>query len=483
VADLFLHNRDLLHGPAYWSVSPMGTCAQVTPSGIPVGFADDSEYVGGMQRRLVRSVMAVPTSIRALRDMEAFWYTTLRHLVRRRDLRFISVWNPSFLTLLMDRLPEYSDRLVHETPALRYALRATTPGERHALLWPRLRMISCWTDGNSAPAAGKLTALFPQARIRGKGLLATEGFVSLPWEMSDAAVLAVRSHFLEFLPVDSNDETDPTRPHLAHELESGQHYSVVLTTDGGLYRYRLGDQVEVAGREQQCPLVRFIGRRQIADWCGEKLHEAHAARVLAAAFAGQRVAPSFAMLACDTSGAVPNYVLYLEAAVPEDKLCEIGASVESGLQENFHYRYARRLGQLGHLRVFAARKAEASNLSACVERGQRAGNAKSVALDPRDGWTARFEGRFVETRPPSGALHESPHHHRRFSIRHRELRRQFPALGRRLWCRHSGGRIRRVPGSLAGGLDTLGIYALIGVTGRCRRWKWEIVCESCIAPS
>ena len=149
--------------------------------------------------------------------------------------------------------------------------------------------------------------------------------------------------------------------------------------------------------------VRFLGRRQIADWCGEKLHEAHAARVLIAVFAGLRVAPSFAMLACDTSGAVPNYVLYLEAAVPESQLCEIETSVESGLQENFHYRYARRLRQLGHLRVFAARKAEASYLSACVERGQRAGNAKSVALDPHDGWTARFEGHFVEARAAAGS--------------------------------------------------------------------------------
>jgi hypothetical protein len=403
VADLFLHNRDLLHGPAYWSVSPLGTCTQVAPSGIPVGFAEDSEYVGGVQRKLVRSVMAVPASVRALPDMETFWYTTLVHLVRRPDLRFISVWNPSFLTLLMDRLEEYSDRLVREAPAIRRALRATTPGERHALLWPRLGMISCWADGNSALAARKLAALFPQARIHGKGLLATEGIISLPWETRDAAVLAVRSHFLEFLPVGSNDEPDPMRPLLAHELEPGQHYSVVLTTGGGLYRYRLGDLVEVVGREWQCPLVRFVGRRQVADWCGEKLHEAHAARVLAAASAGQRVAPSFAMLACDTSGPVPNYVLYLEAAVPEDQLCEIGTAVESGLQENFHYRYARRLGQLGRLRVFAVRKAEASYLSACIERGQRAGNAKSVALDPHNGWTSKFEGRFVETRAAAGS--------------------------------------------------------------------------------
>ena len=402
VADLFLHHPDLLNGPAYWSVSPAQSCAEVTPSGIPVGFADDSEYVGGLQQRLVRRVMAVPSSVRHLRDMEAFWYTTLLHLVRRQDLRFISVWNPSFLILLMDRLAEHRGRLLAEDPALKTALSARSAEETHALLWPRLRMISCWTDGNSGAAAQRLAALFPQARVRGKGLIATEGFVSLPWEACGGAVLAVRSHFLEFLPADADGRTDAARPQLAHELEIGQTYSVVLTTGGGVYRSDLGDLVAVTAREQQCPVVRFVSRKQISDWCGEKLHEAHAARVLAAAFARHNSAPGFAMLACDAAEAVPSYVLYLEAGARDDQLCAIAASVESGLAENFHYRYARRLGQLGPVRVFAARNPEASYLAACLARGQRAGSIKSVALDARGGWTGKFEGGFVGTRVGAG---------------------------------------------------------------------------------
>jgi hypothetical protein len=186
VANLFLHDPELLHGPGYWSVSPARASQEITPSGIPVGFADDSEYVGGLQQRLVRSVMAVPSSVRHSRTMDEFWYATLRHLVRRPDLRLISVWNPSFLTLLADQLSRHSDRLLSEEPNLKPALRARTAAERHARLWPRLRMISCWADGNSGPAARKLAALFPQARVRAKGLIATEGFVSFPWEGATA---------------------------------------------------------------------------------------------------------------------------------------------------------------------------------------------------------------------------------------------------------------------------------------------------------
>jgi hypothetical protein len=159
----------------------------------------------------------------------------------------------------------------------------------------------------------------------------------------------------------------------------------------------------VVGREQQCPLVRFLGRGRIVDWCGEKLHEAQVLRILTEAFSALRVAPSFAMLACDMADVVPSYVLYLEATGSDDRLVEIAAAVESGLRENFHYNYARRLGQLGPLRIFAAQNAEASYVSACIARGQRAGNVKPVSIDQGDGWTARFHGRFVETNAAVGS--------------------------------------------------------------------------------
>ena len=149
--------------------------------------------------------------------------------------------------------------------------------------------------------------------------------------------------------------------------------------------------------------MRFVGRKHVADWCGEKLNEAQAARIIESAFTARCLTPSFAMIACDTIGAVPNYVLYVEAAASEEELGGIGASIERALDENFHYRHARRLGQLGPLRVFAARNAEASYLAACMVRGQRAGDVKSVALDTRDGWTARFEGHFAGTRTAAGS--------------------------------------------------------------------------------
>jgi len=205
IADLFLNDLHLMRGQAYWSLSPPAAGRERrTAGGIAVGFEDDSHYVGGWQRALVQAVMAAPASIRNAPDIQTFQYQTVLALVRSHSLRLISVWNPSFLSVLLDQLPSHADALLRDlegdrerADVLRAALRVSMPGERHAVLWPHLRLVSCWTDANAARPAAGLAHLLPQARIQGKGLIATEAFVSLPLAGRDGSALAVRSHFFE----------------------------------------------------------------------------------------------------------------------------------------------------------------------------------------------------------------------------------------------------------------------------------------------
>jgi hypothetical protein len=406
IADLFLHHPDLMRGPAYWSVSPVISPHRHTAGGIPIGFDDDSQYVGGWRRALVQAVLAAPASLRHAPDMNAFRYQTLLALVRNGGLRIISVWNPTFLTLLLDGLPQSADALRRDLQAdrvradvLRAALAAGTAAERHAILWPRLGLLSCWTGGRAAGPAAELGRLFPHARLQGKGLIATEGFVSLPQIGHDGSALAVRSHFLEFAPVDSRNEACETPALLAHELERGRRYAVILSTAGGLYRYCLHDVIEVIGHLHECPLIAFLGKQEyVSDWFGEKLHEAHVASVLDAALDSAGVSASFAMLACDPTSAPPAYVLYIEAAADDDTLNVVARDVEQSLHGNFHYDYARRLGQLGPVRVFRAERAADAFLSAAVRAGRRAGDVKLLALDRRDGWSREQRGHFIATR-------------------------------------------------------------------------------------
>lgn len=425
IADLFLHDPELLSGQAYWSVSPATMAETRTSAGIPIGFEDDAAYVGGWQRRLVAAVMAVPSTLRKVSDMETFRYLTLLFLIRASKLKLISVWNPTFLTLLLDHLPEWGDELAHDlergtvrhhkalpenllepirpekrrAAELRAALRSSNPAERHARLWPELLLISCWTDANAAAPATHLRTLFPQARIQGKGLIATEGFVSFPMVGQAGAALAVRSHFLEFLPLTFSGEVDPARPQFAHEIDRGQRYAVVLTTGGGLYRYPLQDVVEVTGHFHRCPLVRFMGRHgHVSDWFGEKLNGTHVSQILRDVFDSLAIVPSFAMLACDTSGP-PSYVLYIDAFGPDEGLAHAATRIDDGLRSNFHYRYARELGQLSPVRVFRAQGAAETYQSMVVANGQRAGDVKPPALDCHDGWSGIFSGHFLSGTP------------------------------------------------------------------------------------
>jgi GH3 auxin-responsive promoter len=336
IADLFLHDPQLMFGQAYWSVSPP-VARRNTAGGIPIGFDDDSAYVGGWHRRLVQAVTVhAPTS----------------------DVRLISIWNPTFLSLQADRLPAL----------------------------PNLRVISCWTDANAAAPAAHLAKLFPQARIQGKGLIATEGFISFPMSGHEGTALAIRSHFLEFIPLDS--ET----PLLADELDAGQQYAVVITTGGGLYRYQLDDVIEVVGRVGQCPLIRFVGRQGlVSDWFGEKLNEAFVAGVLRESL----VEPSFAMLACDTD--IPAYVLYIDGEIPDGA----AADIDVRLRQNFHYDYARFLGQLQPLRIHRVAGAAKMYQQFCMGSGQKAGDIKPLALDRRNGWSRVFASCGSTTSPRS----------------------------------------------------------------------------------
>ncbi|HSS76331.1 MAG TPA: GH3 auxin-responsive promoter family protein [Thermoanaerobaculia bacterium] len=399
VFDLYKNRPRLALGCAYWSISPLQMDEE--ESGVvKVGFEEDAEYLGGFWKRLVDSTLAVPGAVRFLRDADSFRYATLLFLLRRADLTLISVWHPSFLTLLMGALPESWNELVRDVEKGPEILgRKVKPQPRRAAelrrlapdaltrIWPRLGLISCWGDGHAALHLDEVRRAFPGVEIQPKGLLATEAFVTLPFD--GKTPLAIRSHFFEFLPEGGGTE----RPRLAHELEPGGVYSVAATTGGGLYRYRLEDRVEVTGFAGRTPSLRFLGREgHVSDLCGEKLHESFVAGALARAFRRLAIAPRFAMLAPDEDvPGSPRYFLYLEIAGPTPP--SLAIAVDEELAANPHYRACVALGQLAPAAVFRVEGAAFPRyLQHCRKRGQRLGDVKPLALSAARGWREVFSG-------------------------------------------------------------------------------------------
>jgi hypothetical protein len=255
------------------------------------------------------------------------------------------------------------------------------PGDAEAL-WPKLGLISCWADGAAAMSLRELRRRFPNTRVQAKGLLATEAFVTLPFGRHQP--LALNSHFFEFIGDDGHT-------HLADSLQEGNEYEVVVTTAGGLWRYRLGDRVVVNGRAGRTPSLRFLGRAgNISDRFGEKLSETFVADVLSKLF--RERPPRFALLAPDEDVAGCRYTLYVEGVPPLDCV----ETLERALRHNPHYAWCRDLGQLLPPRLFAiASRGYEQFIERLAAGGARLGEIKPAALSRLSGWSNVFAGDYV----------------------------------------------------------------------------------------
>ena len=354
--DLFTHRPRLFAGAHYWSISPM-VAGEVAQAGGPkVGFESDAEYFGPFERRWLPWLMSVPEDVAAAGDVEECWRRTLDALQVCRDLRFLSVWSPSFLTLLLRRLPA---------------------GVKASDLWPDLQLVSCWTSAASARFLPELRSLLPGVEIQGKGLMATEGVLSFPLVGRPGAAPAISSHFLEFLDGEG-------RVHLVDELEVGGRYRPLLTTGSGFARYDLGDQVDVVAPGA----IEFVGKAGVvSDVCGEKLSEAFVGSILEGA--GLQAGLSGLLMLAPEWASPPRYLLF----ATRDPGPQFAEAIDRALRRSPHYDYCRKLGQLGPVRLVCVEDGEERFVQGCIAEGQRAGDAKNGYLRCEFGWRQHLTGR------------------------------------------------------------------------------------------
>lgn len=393
IFDLYRRIPTLWGTRSYWSMSPVTRGRRTTASGLPIGFEDDTEYLDPLSRWAQQQLQAVPSDVVHLPTMDLWRRVTLRHLLAARDLGLVSVWSPTFLTRLMQALEADLPRLLDEqSPAraeeIQRALdaRGVLHGEA---IWPHLALISCWCDGSSASFVGKLRRWFPRVTIQPKGLLATEGVVSFPLGKALDGVLAVSSHFLEFIDMDNPRHT----PLLAHELRPGGTYSPLLTTSGGLYRYHLKDLVRCTGTYLRIPRIHFVGKLdRVSDLFGEKINAQQVNHALHLAEQDTGSKPSFALLAPVPADddASAHYRLFVESTAADDTLSRIAQIVEDYLATGHHYHYCRNLGQLGPIQVQRVCDGWTTYERCLIGLGQRAGDIKPTHLDHRPIWASAF---------------------------------------------------------------------------------------------
>ena len=405
----------ILPGKTYWSITPPGhRLQQLRAQQIPIGFEEDAAYFG-WKSRLLGHIFAVPSWITQLRSMNNFRFLTLYFLLREPNLRWLSIWSPTFLLVLLEELQRQAEDLLAslhdgyprlpETEELpvelsRVPMRDRTKKvervlslpeeERYASIWSRLAFISLWQDAYAQYPAKQLGRLFTKTHFQGKGLLATEGVITIPLHKAQGCVPAYTSHLLEFL---SNDQ----QTRCMWELEEGHTYTILLTTGGGLYRYNMGDLITVTGFYREVPLLRFIGRSgRTSDLVGEKLEEHFVTRALEDVLRTLNVAPMFLLLAPEEWKNARGYVMFLESSQDERALMTWAKRLDHALRQNIHYDFAIKMKQLVPLQVFRiSHGGHKAYVERCIDEGQQMGDIKPLLFDTRTGWKDRFQGKFL----------------------------------------------------------------------------------------
>ncbi|XWS54244.1 hypothetical protein CRYUN_Cryun10bG0073900 [Craigia yunnanensis] len=143
-------------------------------------------------------------------------------------------------------------------------------------LWPNAKYVYSIMTGSMQPYLKKLRHYAGSLPLVSADYGSTESWIgvnldpSLPPEDVTFAVMPTFSYF-EFIPLyrQNQDFTSGTVDFIEDEpvplcqVKVGQEYEIVLTTFTGLYRYRLGDVVEVAGFHNGTPKLNFICRRKL----------------------------------------------------------------------------------------------------------------------------------------------------------------------------------------------------------------------------
>jgi len=351
---------------------------EITPSGLPAGAISGLAAQG--QRRVVRRLYVCSAEAALAGDTASKYYLLCR-LGLACDRVMPITANPSTLLALARTMDRRKDDLLRDLADGTLADDVAIPGEVRQRVERRLRadpdrarrlervareagrlypkqvwdipLIGTWKGGTLSLYLREMPRYWGEAPIRDIGLIASEGRFSVPTQTDGSAgVLETCGTFYEFIPEAQGDADDPETL-LAHEVEVGGRYFLVVTTAGGLFRYHMGDLVQVVDRHGEVPVIVFLNKGEhVASLTGEKLTE-HQVVSAVNASVGEMGLSLDGYCLCPTWADVPHYTLLVEetdvAPEPAEKLA---SAVDSALARlNMEYEDKRRSGRLRPVRV------------------------------------------------------------------------------------------------------------------------------------
>lgn len=213
-------------------------------------------YTGDISAILMRNLPAAakrrrtPEGIALLPDWEEKLQKLADYAVKA-DIRAM-VGVPSWMLVLLKKIVEDTGRTIPE-------------------IWPHLEVFFHGGVG-FLPFQEQYEKLIPSAKMHyWETYNASEGFFGVQFSPAskDMLLLLDNEVYYEFIPAGEWDRDNPVTLPLS-EVEAGRQYAVVISTSGGLWRYRIGDTIQFTSTHPY--LFKITGRtRQFINAFGEEL--------------------------------------------------------------------------------------------------------------------------------------------------------------------------------------------------------------------
>ena len=245
----------------------------------------DGIYTGDISAILMKNLPApakrrrTPESIALLPDWEEKLQKLADYAIGNDIRAFVGV--PSWMLVLLKKIVEETGRSIPD-------------------LWPQLEVF--FHGGVSfLPFQEQYEKLIPAERMRyWETYNASEGFFGVQFapDAKDMLLLLDNEVYYEFIPSGEWDKEHPQTIPLSG-VEAGKQYAVVISTSGGLWRYKIGDTIEftatapylfkLTGRTKQ--FINAFGEELIMDNADRAIDEA--CRLTAAKITEYTVAPVY----------------------------------------------------------------------------------------------------------------------------------------------------------------------------------------------
>ncbi len=366
----------------------------------------------------------LPTELRLVDDLDARLYAIAR-LLMQSDLHCIMCLNPSTLLQFCRVIQTHSAQLIkglqsghwgtnddHVLACLNVegkqtlesylrvdegaANRLETALDKNVTphlqdIWPMLKLVVCWRSNIVQPYFEQLAPFLNDLPVRDYITQSSECMMAIPVKDSvSGGALAYTTHFYEFIE-EADVETPNAKTHFAWQLEKGKRYELVVTTGGGLYRYRMGDCVQVTGFIDTVPTIEFLYRfGKTSSITGEKLTEKHVLQAAAEAASQTGISP-VEFLCYPSSGEDPHYSLMLDFLNSSDDQAQAWCHTFDDALKRANSEYADKChsGRLGAIEAYrvdqgALRSARVSTKAAGVSDEQVKSEVLTSRLDCHD---------------------------------------------------------------------------------------------------